>query len=735
MTDSGIARLSLEQKASLLSGRDGWTTTDLSDEGVPSMTMIDGPHGLRRPGDISDHLGIAESLPATCFPPAVAVGSSWDPDVAAAVATGIAREARCYGVQIVLGPGVNIKRSPLGGRNFEFYSEDPLVSGVLGAAYVAAMQDAGVGVSLKHFAVNNQETGRMQISADVDERTLREIYLASFERVVTQSQPATVMCSYNRINGVYASENEWLLNRVLRDEWGFEGAVVSDWGAVHDRVAALRAGLDLEMPGKAPHLTDIEIVDAVRDGRLDDATVDRSAARVAALTRLVQTPLAPPDLQAQHELAQRLATECAVLLKNDRHVLPLSPDSTVAVVGVYAAEPRFQGGGSSHVRPTRVDNALDAIRAIAADVTYARDGEDGALHAARDADVTLVFAGLDEHDESEGYDRASMELPAEQVALIQAVAAVSARTVVVLSHGGVVSLEGWHDDVDAILDTFLLGQGGGQAIADLVFGVASPSGRLAESIPRRLEDNPSFLNFPGEQGHVRYGEGVMVGYRYYETTGVPVRYPFGHGLSYTTFTTSDLQVETSGTDQAVARVTVTNTGARPGKHVVQLYVASSAGPVRRPARELRAFRKVELAPNESTTVEFALDRRAFAYWDIVEGDWIVPGGEHAVQIGENASNVLLEKTVTLTGDVILRELSLESTVGDWLAHPVVGPTLLEAMLAAASEEEAEAVRQNPDWTRLVESIPMYQFVDYSESVGSPINARWLEPLMELTRPS
>ncbi|MEY9211800.1 glycoside hydrolase family 3 C-terminal domain-containing protein [Thermobifida halotolerans] len=734
--------LTLEQKASLLSGRDFWTTKAVEEAGIPSIVLTDGPHGIRRQAGETDHLGINDSEPATCFPPAAAVGSSWDPDVAARLGAALGREARALGVAVVLGPGVNIKRSPLCGRNFEYYSEDPLLSGVLATAHVRALQAEGPGASVKHFAANNQETERMRISADVDERTLREIYLPAFERVVTQARPATVMCSYNRVNGVYASEHHWLLTEVLRDEWGFTGAVVSDWGAVNDRVAALAAGLDLEMPGSGG-ATDRQIVDAVREGRLDGALVDRSARRVAELTERA-APADGFDADAHHALARELAAECPVLLRNERNTLPLDRFSTIAVIGEFAAAPRYQGGGSSHINPTRVDTALDALRALAESrgrtVHYERgfttDGSGGAadlrrsaVDAAAAAEVAVVFAGLGEAQESEGFDRETIELPAEQVELIRAVAAAAPRTVVVLSNGGVVSLEGWHDEVDAVLECWLLGQAGGPAVADLLFGVANPSGRLAESIPLRLRDTPAHLNFPGEQGHVRYGEGVMVGYRYYETVERPVRYPFGHGLSYTTFATRDLEVTVTGDDTAVAEVTVANTGRRAGKHVVQVYVATAAGPVRRPARELRAFAKVALEPGESRTVEMPLDRRAFAYYDIELGRWVVAPGEYRIQVGQDASHVAAEATVTLTGDAVAQVLSLDSTVGEWFSHPVVGLAFLESLTAGMGEEQARQAEQSEDLLTMVASMPLRQFLSFT---GVDIPAERLEQLMELS---
>jgi beta-glucosidase len=728
------ADLTLEQKAALLSGRDFWSTKPIEEAGVPLIVLIDGPHGLRRQDGDHYQPALTGSVPATCFPPAVAVGSSWDPEVAARIGAAIGREARAAGVAVVLGPGVNIKRSPLCGRNFEYYSEDPLLAGVLGAAYVRAMQERGVGTSVKHFAANNQETERMSVSAEVDERTLREIYLPAFERVVTEAHPATVMCSYNRVNGVHASRNHWLLTGILRDEWGFGGVVVSDWGAVHDRVAALAAGLDLEMPG-TDGTTDAEIVRAVRAGELDEAVVDRSARRVLALTERASPATGGLDAEEHHALARHLAAECAVLLKNDHETLPLAAGAAIAVIGQFATEPRFQGGGSSHVNPTRVDTALDAIRALGATVTHARDLDDGAVAAARAADVTVVFAGLPELAESEGYDRGTLDLPAEETDQIRAVAAVSRRTVVVLAHGGVVSLEGWHDDVDAILDGHLLGQAGGGAIADLLFGLANPSGHLAETIPLRLQDNPSYLNFPGEQGHVRYGEGVMVGYRYYTTADVPVRYPFGHGLSYTTFATTDLTVAVTGADTATAtaEVTVANTGPRPGKHVVQVYVATTAGPVRRPARELRAFTKIALNPGESRRVELPLDRRAFAYYDIELAAWTVAPGDYTVHIGHSATDIVASRTITLTGDVTDRALSLDSTVGDWFNHPVVGPVILEKLLAGVTEEQAKQAQDNPDWIRMVDSLPMRQFATFLTTAGATLPTDLLTELIDLSR--
>ena len=728
MPQADLSRWSLEEKAALLSGEDFQSTKALPEQGVSALQMCDGPYGVRFvPADelVSAESWMTAARPATCFPPPVAVGCSWDPAIAARLATALAIELRSFGVNISLAPAMNIKRSPLCGRNFEYYSEDPLLTGMLAAAYVRAAQAEGVGTSAKHFAANNQETARMQVSSDVDERTLREIYLAAFERVVKEAKPTTVMSSYNKVNGVYASQDPWLLQTVLRDEWGFGGVVVSDWGAVSDRVAALKAGLDLEMPGSGG-VNDRELVEAVRAGELDEAVVDRSVLRLLQLSALASQPLTTFDPEAHHRLARELAAECAVLLKNDRETLPLDESARLAVIGVFAEQPRYQGGGSSHVNAFRVDSSLAAIEAHAAQrgqsVTFSpgfsidgsgdeQEMRDDAVRAAESADIAVIFAGLAEADESEGFDRATIELPPGQIRLIRAVAATAARTVVVLSHGGVVSLSGWHDDVDAILDGFLLGQGGGSALADLLVGVANPSGHLPETIPLRLEDNPSYLNFPGELGHVRYGEGVMVGYRAYISADLPVRYPFGHGLSYTTFVTEDLSVNQTGPDSVDVSVTVANTGSRVGKHVVQVYVATNAGPVRRPTRELKAFAKLEIEPGMSATATFSLDRRAFAYYDIRYADWVIAGGDYRIQIGHDAAHIVAEQPVTLTGDQLVPRLTLDSPFEDWLAHPSLRDPVVELIASGLAHGEAGLSSEllgDPHVLSMVGSMPIRQ---------------------------
>ncbi|WP_336670663.1 glycoside hydrolase family 3 C-terminal domain-containing protein [Tsukamurella sp. USMM236] len=692
---STAADLPLEDRARLLTGADFWTTA--AAPGVPSIVLTDGPHGVRRQVGASDHLGLNAAAPATCFPPAVAVGSSWNPDLARRIGGAVAAEARALGVAVVLGPGVNIKRHPLCGRNFEYYSEDPLLAGALGAAQVQGLQDGGAGASVKHFALNNQETERMRVSVDADPRTVREIYLPAFERIVTDAAPATVMCSYNRIDGVYASENPWLLTTVLRDEWGYDGLVVSDWGAVHDPVAAVNAGLDLEMP-HGPNSA-ARIVEAVGSGELDEAVVTRAAQRVIDLTRWAPSDDEPaPDLDVHHALAREAATECAVLLRNEDAALPLGPASgSVAVIGELARTPRYQGGGSSHINATRVDVPLDEIAARGADLGVAvefaagyglGDEDHAALRAeavavAARAGTAVVFAGLTEAEESEGFDRPDLAIDPRQVELLRAVAAAAPRTVVVLVGGGVIELEPWHDEVDAILEAFLLGQGGGAAIADLLFGLAAPSGRLAETVPHRLEQTPAFGNFPGELGTVRYGEGLLVGYRWYTSRGIAPRYPFGHGLGYTTFAVDGLAVLATGRDSATATVRVTNAGDRAGSHVVQLYVGGGPGPVFHPRRSLAAFDKVALEPGASTTVTLDLPRRAFAHWDGPRGDWVVSPGDYLIEVGRSSADIDADAVLALHGDVLTQRLDMDSTISEWAAHPVAGEGFRATLAGAA----------------------------------------------------
>ena len=665
--------------------------------------MADGPHGLRRKPEEGEYARISGSLPATCFPTASALASSFDPGLARRIGEALGAEARAQAVQVLLGPGINIKRSPLCGRNFEYFSEDPLVSGVLAAALVQGLQAQGVGASVKHFAANNQETDRARVSAEVDERTLREIYLPAFERVVTEASPWTVMCSYNKINGTYASQSFWLLTDVLRDEWGFDGLVVSDWGAVHDRVAALAAGLDLEMPPKLG-VDDEAIVAAVHAGALEESVLDRAVARVLQLveraTARGEGTSEAFDVDVHHGLARMAAAECAVLLKNDNALLPLAPSAgeTIAVIGEFARTPRYQGAGSSQVTPTRLDVPLDELRAAAPDgveVAFAAGfgiattggDEDLAAEAvalATRATGAVVFLGLPAGDESEGFDRAHMDLPANQIALLAHLAHANPNLVVVLANGSAVRLSEWERHAAAVLECWLSGQAAGGAVADLLFGAANPCGRLAETLPLRLEDAPSYLNFPGEAGQVRYGEGVFVGYRGYDALKRDVSYPFGHGLSYTSFEYADPQVRVSGRfedgDLAVeVTCRVANTGSRRGKEVVQLYVADAEASVARPPRELKAFAKVDLDAGQAETVTFHLEARDFSFWSSAAGDWVLEPGEFTLAIGASSRDLRL--TAALDVAAPLRPVALDAmaSLEEWLADPAGGPVLREVV--------------------------------------------------------
>lgn len=696
MTENSAHGLSLEDKASLTSGSDFWHSQAVA--GIPSILLTDGPHGVRKQPEGGDALGLGQSIPATCFPPAVGLGSSWNLDLIRRVGEALGDEAKAEQVSVLLGPGINIKRSPLCGRNFEYVSEDPFVSGRVAAALIIGIQSRGVGTSLKHFAANNQEHDRMRVSADIDERTLREIYLAGFEYAVTTAAPTTVMCSYNKINGVYASQNHWLLTEVLREQWGFDGLVVSDWGAVNDRVAAIAAGLDLEMP---PSGTDGQIVDAVHSGDLDESVVTTAAERVATLvdrTAGARIDGHTYDAANHHELARTAAAESAVLLENDGEILPLTPGGqTVAVIGEFACSPRYQGAGSSQVVPTTLDNALDAILAIAGSdrVTFApgftfdgtpdSDKVTEAVDAARRSDVAVLFLGLPSATESEGFDRSDIDLPADQIALLKAVHSANPNTVVVLSNGGVVSINPWRMYAAAILEGWLLGQAGGSAIADILFGLVNPSGHLTETIPLRLQDNPSYLHFPGSAQHVRYGEGLYVGYRYYDSVDHDVAYPFGFGRSYTTFAVTDTAI-TTGENSAEITVTVLNTGDRAGSTVVQVYVHDAGSAVDRPTQELKGFAKVHLEAGQSTTTTITLDPRAFSYWSAKDQDWAVEAGDYDVRVGFSSRDIATTDRITLPGNIGPRPLNAMSTIAEWFAHPVGGPVLGAAMAAAATED-------------------------------------------------
>ena len=687
-----VADLDLRTKVKLLGGNGFWALHSVPQAEIAGIVVADGPHGLRCQVDNADHLGLAAAQPATCFPTAAALGSSWDVDLLDEVGRAIGEEALALGVSVVLGPGVNLKRHPAGGRSFEYLSEDPLLGGRLAAGWIRGVQSKGVGASLKHYAVNNQESHRLVVDAVVDERTLRELYLRSFEIAVTESQPWTVMCSYNRINGTYASDHVELLTTILRDEWGFEGLVVSDWGATNDRRAGIVAGMDLEMPGSRGAF-DAEVLAAVDDGTLAERAVDRCATRVVELLQKGARPGGPdsrpdPRHDEHHGLARTAAAAGSVLLANNG-VLPLDVTGTVAVIGAFAVEPRYQGAGSSQVTPTRKDVALDELRTrVGADATVtfsagydARTGEataeqfTDALEAAGAADVAVFFGGLPAAWESEGFDRTTLDLPVDQVRLIEALAATSTPVVVVVSNGGAVHMP-WADRVDAVLECWLGGQAGAGAAVDVLFGDAEPGGRLAESIPVHVAQLPADRNFPGHPRQVEYREGLYVGYRFHDSAGVPARFPFGFGLSYTTFEWSDAALSgagvlrdgtgdaAAGSDVTVSEptaldvsVTVTNTGARPGSDVVQVYVRDVESTVYRPHQELAGFAKVDLSAGESERVTIALDRRSFAVWDVAAHDWLVEAGRYQVVIARSSVDPVAVLEIDIASDQVVSAAS------------------------------------------------------------------------------
>ncbi len=654
--------LTLEEKAGLCSGQDFWHTKAVERLGIPSVMVSDGPHGLRKQDLNPDHMGIGESVQAIGFPTASAMACSFDRDLLYSVGDALGEECVAEDLAVLLGPGVNMKRSPICGRNFEYYSEDPLLAGELAASFVNGVQSHGVGTSLKHFAANNQENRRMSVSAEVDERTLREIYLSAFETVVKKAQPWTVMCSYNRINGVYSSDNPWLLQQVLRDEWGFEGLVMTDWGAMNDRVTALKAGLDLEMPSSHGE-TDQLIVAAVQNGTLSEEVLDLAVSRVLNMVNkyLAHRQETSYNKEAHHQLAKKTAEQSAVLLKNNG-ILPLHQGQKVAVIGEFARTPRTQGGGSSHINCYRMESALNALsQEKIQGITFAQgfrtdvDETDPALleeaiQNAKNAEVAVIFAGLPDSFESEGFDRKHMNMPDCQNELIQRIHEVQPNTVVVLHSGSPVIMP-WLDQVSAVLNMYLSGQASGGAAVRLLYGEANPSGKLAESFPLRLEDNPSYLNFPGTRYQVDYREGIFIGYRYYDKKKMEVLYPFGYGLSYTTFAYENLQIskqDATDTDTIIVSVTVRNTGQRAGAEIVQLYVHNPEGEEIRPEKELRNFTKVYLEPGEHKTVTMELDSRAFSYYHTGIHDWYAEDGNYEIQIGASSRDIRLRQSIQIT---------------------------------------------------------------------------------------
>lgn len=677
-----VNELTLEEKASLCSGADFWHTEAIDRLNIPAAMVSDGPHGIRKQENLSDHMGVAESIKAIGFPTASAMACSFDRDLLHKVGDALGEECVAEDLAVLLGPGINMKRSPICGRNFEYYSEDPVVAGELGAAFVNGVQEHGVGTSLKHFAANNQEWRRMSISAEIDERTLREIYLAAFETVVKKAQPWTIMCSYNRINGVYSCENDWLLNKVLRDEWGFEGLVMTDWGAMDERVPSLKAGLDLEMPDCHGE-TDKLIVKAVQSGELEESVLNTAVERILTMVDKYLTarkdidpasmvhPLPSSvergyDVAAHHALARTTAEQSAVLLKNE-DILPLQKGKKVAFIGEFAKVPRIQGGGSSHINNTSIESALDAA---GDSVSYAQgfhiDEEttdetllQEAITLAKESDVAVIFAGLPDSFESEGFDRTHLNMPANQNELIARISEVQPNAVVVLHSGSPIAMP-WLDKVAGVLQMYLAGQASGGAAVNLLFGDATPCGKLAETFPLHLEDNPSYLNFPGNREKVCYQEGVFIGYRYYDKKKMDVLFPFGYGLSYTDFTYSNMKVTVNGknaadvdvikeTDEIVVTADITNTGNCDGAEIVQLYIKNPVVYEIRPEKELRDFAKVFLKAGETKTVTFTLNARAFSYYETRIHDWYAESGDYEILLAASSRDIRLQDTVSITG--------------------------------------------------------------------------------------
>lgn len=731
-----ISQMTLEEKAALCTGASTWTTQATERLGIPTLTMSDGPHGVRR---VSELNSVSEgTLPATCFPTAACLAATWDRQLIEEMGKALADECIALNVDLILGPAVNMKRTPVCGRNFEYFSEDPYLAGEMAAHIIDGIQSKGIGTSLKHYAANNQEWERFRINAIIDERTLREIYLPAFETAVKRAQPWSVMCSYNKINGTYGSEHHQLLVEILKDEWGFEGFVVSDWGAVHDRPKALAGGLDLEMPGPKPRRVQA-VVDAVREGKLDEAVLNEAVRRILRIVfKAAETPKGQPaqafDQAAHHTMARKIAGEGMVLLKNNG-LLPLIGHKHIAVIGRSAQEAHFQGGGSSHINPTMVDKPFDELQKLAGDATltysegytFGKEFQqpliDEAVQAAKAAEVALVFVALPSYVESEGYDRTSLDLIPQQVALIQAVCRVQPNTVVILNNASAIVMNDWLDGTAAVLEAYMMGQAGGGAIADVLFGKVNPSGKLAETFPLRLSHTPAHINYPGGNGEVTYGEGIFIGYRYYDAKDMPVLFPFGYGLSYTTFEYSGVKVsarEFNDVDGLTVSVDVKNTGKVAGKEAVQVYVHDRTSTLIRPPKELKGFAKVELQPGETKTVTVPLDFRAFAYYHPGYGRWITEDGEFDILIGASSADIRCTETVTLQSTLELPPmLTRESTIRDWLAckpaQAVFAPVYeqLKAQVAGMFGGEQSAIGM--DALGFLIDMPLLSIFEFNEA--------------------
>ena len=755
-----ILQMTLEEKAGMCSGADFWHLKGVERLGIPSVMVTDGPHGLRKQAEGGDHLGISESEKAVCFPAGCATAASFDRELIKRQGETIGHECQAMNVSTILGPAMNIKRSPLCGRNFEYYSEDPYVSSELAAALIEGVQSKNVGTSAKHFLANNQEKRRMTNSSDVDERTLREIYLASFEGAVKKAKPWTVMSSYNRINGEFVGDSSEYLTKILRDEWGFDGYVVSDWGAVNDRVKALKAGLDLEMPHGSDE-NDEMIVKAVKSGALDEKILDLTCERILDIIfRYTQNrdETAVFDYEKDHETAAEVESECMVLLKNENNILPLDGSKKIAFIGKYAKTPRYQGGGSSHINSWKVESALDAAKSIPqlANVTFAegyqdekdevvKELQDEAVKTAADADIAVLFIGLPDNFESEGYDRKHMNLPNCQNELVQKVLEVQKNVVIVLHNGSPVIMP-WKDSVSGILEAYLGGEAVGRATAEVLAGIKNPCGRLAETFPLRLEDTPCYLTYGKGFDNADYQEGVFVGYRYYTSRKMETAFPFGYGLSYTTFEYSDIQLdkkEISDKDTVEVKVKVKNTGNRAGKTVVQLYVEAPETEVVRPVRELRGFEKIFLEAGEEKTVTFTLDERAFAYWNTLIHDWYAEEGTYKVMIGENADQMCAGEEITVHPTKELpKTYSLNTCLGELMRDPkaqaVMGPFMqgmaqnsAAADMAEAQENDTSGAVNQEMMAAMMEGMPLRQLLSFVPGIKREMLEQMVDALNQL----
>ncbi len=738
-----ISEMTLEEKASLCSGSDFWQTRGMERLGIPAVMVTDGPCGLRKQAGDTDHLGLNASVKAISYPTGSCIASSFDRALIRESGEYLGEECQAEDVAVLLGPAVNIKRSPLCGRNFEYFSEDPYVAGEMAVAYIKGVQSKHVGTSIKHFAANSQEHRRLTSDSVVDERTLRELYLPAFEKAAKEAQPWTFMCSYNKLNGTYASENHRLLTEILRDEWGFEGAVMSDWGAVNERPRGVAAGLDLEMPGPGTTNTR-KIIEAVKNGTLAEKDVDTAAERILKFVYQYlenRDPSVKFQYERDHEKARQMAAESMVLLKNEGNILPLSKEKKVAFLGKFAELPRFQGGGSSHVNSYQVVGALEAAQGLS--VTYAQgyptdtQKPDDALiaeavTAAREADCAVLFIGITDSMESEGFDRKDLKIPACQEKLVEEVVKVQKNTVVVVHCGAPIEMP-WINDVKAVLYAYLGGEAVGSATVDILFGDVNPSGKLAETFPLRLEDNPSYLYYFGEGDRTEYREGIFVGYRYYDKKNLPVLFPFGHGLSYTEFAYSDLTFDKTSlkdTDTLQVSVKVKNVGKRAGKEIVQLYVQDNESSVIRPVKELKGFEKVELAPGEEKTVSFTLEKRSFAFYDTELADWRVETGEFTIHIGKSSRDIQLSGTVTVESTARIKKVfTINSTMGDIMADPkgaqVMGQ-MMQAMMPGGGPDAGDLF-DDEGMKAMMNSMPLRGVMMFA---GDTVQPEMLQTLLD-----